>query len=316
MAKKMSMRERVRQKALEKKDRGSRGKPYLKLPDGVEEFKATQAGIYKLDVIPYVVKDSQHPDQPCAVKGELWHSRRIFVHKNVGLENKQFLCLLKNKGKACPICEHFVARQKQGAQWKELKEFSPQERWLLNVIDIKNDPKSIKVWDASDFSFGSKLDSLLQEEDENYADFAELEGGYTLQVGFKEKTFNERQFFDPDNLALIPRTKNYKESILEHVACLDEILVYHTYEQIDRAFNMVDDAEDDKKDTVEEDDLPWSTDSKTNKTKTRKPEPEPESEDGEGEDDETEDLAPSKRTLRTPLRKPKPKPEPEEEDDD
>lgn len=311
---KMSMRDRVRQKAQEKRDSSSFSS-YLRFPEGKDKslFKPKKE-VHYLDVIPFVISDEHNPDvqsdlvhfkkdDPNRLKpGDQWHSRRFFIHRNVGSENKAYLCPLQNQGKACPICEYSKNRKEEGADYEELKQYRPKERWLLNVIDIKSEDKKVMVWDVSDFPFGQKLVKELTQEDEDYNNFAELEDGLTMKLRFETKKFGKNSYLEVDKLDFIERKKHYKESIIDKAYDLDELLVYSSYATIESAFLMGVEQEETDDDEKEER-------QSSNTKKKREPEPELEEDEDEVEQEEEEE--------RKPKAKPKKKkePEPEEEDD-
>lgn len=319
MAKKMSMRDRVRQKAQQKRDSSSFSS-YLRFPEGADKslFKPKKE-VHYLDVIPYIISDEHHPDvqsdlaagfkkdDPDRLQpGSQWHSRRFFVHRNVGSENKAYLCPLQNQGKPCPICEYSKARKEEGADYEELKQFRPKERWLLNVIDIKSEDKKIMVWDVSDFPFGQKLVKELTQEDEDYGNFAELEDGLTMKLRFENKKFGKNTYMEVDKLDFIERKKGYKESIIDKAFDLDQLLVYSSYATIESAFLMGEAQEEPEDDEKEE--------RRPSKPKNRR-EPEPEDDDDDGD---TAEQAEEEKEERKPKVKPKNRkePEPEPEDDD
>lgn len=310
MAKKMSMRDRVRQKAQEKKDSSSFSN-YLRFPQGKEKnmFKVKKETHY-LDIVPYTISDKNHPVVLSDAKkseikekdkikvGDIWYSRPFWVHKDVGTGNdkKSYLCPSMNQGKPCPICEYASERKDQGADREELRAYRPKERWLLNVIDTKSDDKKPMVWDISYHLFGKELIKELTEEEEDNGGFADLEEGNTLKIRFEEKSMGKNNFWEADKITFLKRDKDYKESMLDKVYDLDELLVHSSYSTIESAFIMGEAVDEENQEEEEQ-----HEEKRNNPKKNRKPEPE----------EEEENEKPSK-----PKRKREPEPEPEDDDSD
>lgn len=233
-----SRREAEKQKArradarawAEKEDRGWEPTA-VKLPEGVNFFTLKRAGFYKIDVIPYVVGKGN----PFADKGLLHFERSYFVHRGLGLTGKQnYCCLAECWGKKCPVCEHLSRHggemdpdlvKKQKAQW----------RHLWNVIDTADPEKGIQVWDTAHWkSFGEMIKAKIKAVDA-YADFSELtkaEGGMTLQLSVADASFAGQNFKQVTNIEMLPRKKDYDESIIDKAVCLDEALVQLSYDAL------------------------------------------------------------------------------------
>lgn len=253
---KEKMRERTEARMAERRGGGTT----LRLPEDasdVEFFKVNSTRV-ELDIIPYVVSVKNRPDG--VEKGELWHTRRYYVHRGVGAEENSYVCPKATFGKPCPICEYANAQRKKGADKEVLKELRPRARDLFNVADL-DDGGKLKVWDVSAFLFGEQLDRELKESDGDNDGFADLEDGRTLKLRFEKKSFNKNDFYAIDRIDFKPR-KAYKEKILDEVVDLDKMLVCLSYEELERIFYMDeapvrDEDEEEPKSrraTVEEDD--------------------------------------------------------------
>jgi hypothetical protein len=252
----MSMRDRVRQRA---KEHGRRGSNYLKLPTGKEYF-SPEEGRNEIDIIPYRVSDKRHPDK--VPVGDTWMRRTIWVHGDVGVTGSKYLCPAEMRRGHCPICEdrkRMARDEKVGDE--ELKALSPRERELFNVIDRTEDKPKIKVWDISYYNFGEVLDKEINEGDVKVAGYSELEGGQTLRVRMAEAAIGKTKFLKADRIDFKDRDEDYDESILDKAVDLDAILVVPSYEELKAAYLEADESgadEDDevpkKKRRVEEDD--------------------------------------------------------------
>ena len=88
---KISFAEKVRANIEKQKSQKSQY-GYLKLHKGVNVFKEETGSRVKLDILPYVVTDPNHPDRDdslgIAVPGALWYKRPFKLHRNIGYKNK------------------------------------------------------------------------------------------------------------------------------------------------------------------------------------------------------------------------------------
>src|SRR6185369_8506792 len=289
-SKSSSMRDAARKRAEERQTTGG-GTKFI-FPDGhkVTWFKP-EKGKMLIDIIPYRVTAENHP---VVGEGDLWYQRTIFVHHSVGAEEKAYLCL-KTIGKRCPICDARAEMMKSPDGDDDLiKQLAPKEREVFNVIDRNNKKEGVQLWEYSFHLFGKLLETEIREGEDDLADFAELEGGKTLKLRFKEKTMGKNKFLECDRIDFEDREEDYDEEILDDVLDLDAILNVHPYEKLE---NIILEREDEdvpkkgKKKSDEEEDEP-----------KKKPKKKPAKEEEDEEDEK-------------PVRNSKKKPEPEEEDE-
>ena len=230
------LRQRLRKHAETKKSNvgGSR----FNLPDGMKYFAPTK-GIKVLDIVPYRVTVDNHP-QGVPV-GDIWYQRTVFVHYQIGPEQKTFICP-RTVGKRCPICEYRNKLQKDidPTQDKLIDDLKPKEREIYNVIDAESDggkqSPDIYFWDFSYYLFGKVLNEELTEGPEEYADFAVLEEGYSLKVRFAEKSFGGNAFLETKRIDFVKRGYNYSESLLDRTVNLDTCFTVMSFEELERIF--------------------------------------------------------------------------------
>lgn len=256
--KKISFADKVRANIEKQKSQKSQY-GYLKLLKGVNVFKEEPGSRVKLDILPYVVTDPNHPDRDdelgIAVPGALWYKRPFKLHRNIGYNNMPLVCPT-SIGKRCPICEYKQRLLKEGKDWRDdsVKALKTYLRNLYIVVplDNKNYEERPYVWDISDHLFQNKL-SIELEENPEYANFPDLEDGYTLRIRFTEEQFGKNKFADTSRIDFEKREKKYDESILDKVPNLDEVLVVLSYEQIEaKFFDSEDDAVTDVDKAIDE----------------------------------------------------------------
>lgn len=306
---KMSFRGQVKAGISKSKNNGGRYNVF-NTPDGVELYKPKAGDRDIFDIIPYIVTVDNHPDkdtssfegitEEIAHKGGLSYRRPYKVHKDVGADNKTVICL-KSFGKKCPICEYRQAQLDKGKEWEEVKYLKEKDRilYILKPVEINKAKDSFYLMDISYHLFQRKLEQEV-EEDEEYLDFPNLEGGLSLRVRWIEGSMSKKgqEYCEAGPIKFLPRDEDYDEDILDKVPCLDDILIEMSYDKM-KALFFEDDVEDSEEDE-EEEETPFKEDEdekpvkkKTTKKKAKK-EPGPEEDEidwGALEAMDLEDLA-------------------------
>lgn len=231
-----SLKDRIRKRAEERESYGVGGGTRYNLPEGVKFF-TPKKGTMHLDILPYQVTADNHPEVP---KGELYYQRTVWVHFNIGVEEKSYVCPRTIKQK-CPICEeHSRLAKDPDADDKIVGALKAKERELFNVIDLDNESEGIQLWDISYHLFGKRLLEEIREGEEEWAGFSDLKGGYTLRVRFSEKSFGQNSFLEVSRIDFIDRDEDYGEDILKKVLDLDAILKIYSYSDLEKIFMGVD----------------------------------------------------------------------------
>lgn len=290
---------------------------YLKLSQEVQVFSPVPGKTVTLDFMPYEVTMKNHPDkyeqEEIAVPGTLWYRLPFKVHRNIGTKKDSVVCL-QSFGKKCPICEYRAKRQKEGADKDELAALRASDRnlYIVNPLDSdKFDAGKFHIFDISTFMFQKLLDEELKEESIP-EDFMDPFEGVSLKIRFSSETIGtSKPFAEAKKITPIDRKKQYKESTLETIPNLDEMLTIMTYDELEAKFFEIDteDEEDapkakkSSKKVVEEDD---EDEAPIRKQKAAK---KAVVEDDEDEDEDEEEEV-------KPARKKKPAPVEEEEDDE
>lgn len=203
---------------------------HLSLPKGVAVFKEEPKSRVQMDIMPYVVTDSNHPDRDeeweIAVPDSLWYKRPYWLHRNIGPNNDSVVCP-KSAGNRCPICEHREQLLREGADWDDdaVRALKSSMRNLYIIIPRrqKNYEEEPHIWDISQYLFQDKLNEEIQE-DEEYETFPDLEEGLTLRIRFSEESIGSNKFAETSRIDFKERKEPYPESILDEIPNLDEIL--------------------------------------------------------------------------------------------
>jgi hypothetical protein len=224
------MKDKARKRAEEREFHGE-GNSYLKLPDGTK-FYSPKKGKQELDFLPFVVSVDHIPNID---PGELWYQYTYLRHTHIGADDKMYICPRTIK-KPCPICEARAGLVKNKEAHKEIIEaLRAKERELYQLIDLNNEADGIQIWDISYHLFGKKLEEELREGDTDWAGFAELENGYTLNVRFGEKKFEKTTFYETTRIDFTERDP-YDKSILDKIIPLDKALIILEYAALEKIF--------------------------------------------------------------------------------
>ena len=232
---------------------------HLKLPRNVSVFKEEPGSRVRLDILPYVVTDENHPDRDdengIALPGELWYKRPYKLHRGVGVENASVVCPT-SFGKPCPICEYRARLLKEGGDKATIAALKPSLRNLYVVVpkDSKTYEEKPHIWDISQFLFQNQLNEEI-EENEDYAVFPDLEEGLTLRIRFSEETFQKNKYASTSRIDFEERDEPYDESILKEVPNLDEVLDVLPYSKIEALFfgtelNVYEDEDEDEEEEI------------------------------------------------------------------
>ncbi len=235
---------------------------HLKLPRNVSVFKEEPGSRVRLDILPYVVTDQNHPDRDdengIALPGELWYKRPYKLHRGVGVENTSIVCPT-SFGKPCPICEYRARLLKEGGDKATIAALKPSLRNLYVVIpkDSKAHEEKPHIWDISQYLFQNQLNEEI-DENEDYAIFPDLEEGLTLRIRFSEETFQKNKFASTSRIDFEEREEPYGEEVLKQIPNLDEVLDLLTYSKIEALFfgaeiseyEEEEDEEDDEEETI------------------------------------------------------------------
>ena len=306
------MRDKAQRKAERAGNRG--GSNYLNLPDGIGFYKVKK-GTRALDVLPYTVSVDNHPEME---KGGEWYQRTIWVHYNIGPEDKAVLCP-KTFKKRCPICEHVAQMKKDpDADPKTIQDIKAKERELYNVIDIEEGGDEVLLFEYSYHNFGKRLDEEIREakpdKDPHPADFAEIEGGSTLQVRFGEVSIGVGKPFLQASRIDFEERDDYDEDILDKVVDLDTVLKPMSYQALEELFYETGSGDDEEKEEKEEgkssrrskkdDEEPEEKEEKKSSRRSRK--------DDDDEPEEKPEEKEEKKSSRGSKEKEEPEEEPEE----
>ena len=221
---------------------------YLNLPKGVEILTLEEGTReISLDFLPYIVTDAHHPERDAqtgdAMPGTEWYRRPFRVHREVGVDKDTVICL-RSVGTKCPVCEYREKRQKEGADKEEIKALYARSRSLYVVVPLglKKYEEIPTVWDMSDYLFQDILNDELKTDEENRI-FPDLKEGKTLTLRLRWKELGKNVFPEVGSIRFSER-QPFKDSIMNEVPSLDELLKVLTYAELEQKFYAMDDEQD------------------------------------------------------------------------
>jgi hypothetical protein len=234
---------------------------YLRLPSGVKVFKE-QAGKARteLDIIPYIVGTSKHPDAnpdvpDSAHKGNPWYKLPILVHHGIGVgNNKQSLICPKtlNPNAKCFICEQKDQQFADGVEAKDVVgKISPRNLYLVIPKGMKDYEEEIHIWDIAQGNFQAFLNKELAEKPEK-ASFPDPETGKTLSIRFSEESYAGNKYAECSRIDFEKRDHKYTDKIMEEAPCLEDCIKILSNKELKNKFLAieVDDDDDDDDDNT------------------------------------------------------------------
>ncbi len=223
------------------------------------------------NVIPYIVGSRD----PKLKEGEVSYILDIWVHSGVGINEDRYVCVARNYGQPCPICERQKEMRLAGTfSDDEVKELSPKRRAVYNVQvcdTAEEEAKGIQIWEVSHF-MTERLFSELSRKPKGggFIPFSDPDNGKML-------AFNKKSPMEYVGHKMVDRDEPISDALLEEAFTLDELIYIPSYEELYAAFYGEEFEEEEKKP------------SKPAKKEKPAPEPEPDEEEEMEEEEETEE---------------------------
>lgn len=250
MSKKRDRKERRKSTARRRAEGHATGfsTTLLKLPEGLSFFEAKK-GIKTVDIIPFIVGKGN----PWADEGELHYERTFWMYRNIGIEEKNYVCSSKTFKKKDFIREWIQKESKNpNVDTKLLKALAPKERQLFLVYDNDEKEKGLQLWEYSYHNFGSLLDERTKTSSEQLGwdlFYFPDDDGMTLRLTIGEAKANFGSYDKVLAIDFMQRTEPLPKEIVNHGYCLDDLLVEIPYEELKSIFLMGDSPEPEKSGT-------------------------------------------------------------------
>lgn len=232
---------------LYKKDMGERHKENYANKDASGRFgsifdatKKASAKFWKckeddheIYIVPYVV-GHQHPRLKA---GKIDFVLDVFVHRKIGINEDDFICLNRTFKEPCPICEHQAEmREEADFDADAVKALNPTRRNIFNIVCLdsaKDEEKGVQVWDVSQWLFTNPLEELShKKKGGGEVAYADIDEGKIISFrkkgsGVTNTEYTAFEFKDRDAIS---------DEILDAAVCLDDLIHKPTYDEVYDAF--------------------------------------------------------------------------------
>lgn len=276
---KSSLKDRLK-KSYQDKDKGGSGQPafdWKKVDREVKYFKPKE-GKNRINIIPYVIKSKNHPlvKTGDAKVGELDYLYDTYLHQRIGPSQTDIICLKKNFGKPCPICEQ-AEEYKQKGKEKEYMALRPKRMVLYNVQDVKNPEKGLQVFQISHFLFEHELIDEARNSSDNgeIIDFPDIEEGKVVSFRASTASFGGHEYFEYKSFSFLDREDPLEEDLIEEAISFDEIAKILSYEEIEKILYGEDSEPEEEEEEEEEEEAIKKSSKKPKKTEIEEEEEEP-----------------------------------------
>lgn len=236
-------------------------------------FKMGDPGTYHdINILPWKISSKNHPEvirtkdepeflrngEPNPAKvmvGDLDYVLDVMVHTRIGPNNGDYLCLKKNFGKPCPICERAEELNNDNRTKEEAKKLFAKRKcvYVVQELDDKfydkgEDPK---IFEVSHPVFSKDLQDratacMRGKGIVNFADTS-IEEGRVVSFNVNEESMgNGKKFKKAANFEFNERKEEIDPAVLAKCPSLDSMMVIKTYDQLKSAlYGDPDDVESD-----------------------------------------------------------------------
>uniref|UniRef100_A0A6M3XWI8 Uncharacterized protein n=1 Tax=viral metagenome TaxID=1070528 RepID=A0A6M3XWI8_9ZZZZ len=150
----------VKKRADQSYDNKDRGGWRNILKPNVDELVGYELPVYRPGkgdhIIDFLSWEAGDLD-PATAPGSWTHVVDVWVHTRIGSNNDSFVCLDKNYGKPCGICQEREALRQEGAEDEEIKALVPKRQSVFLIWDRKDESKGVQIWAGISHHFVEKL---------------------------------------------------------------------------------------------------------------------------------------------------------------
>jgi hypothetical protein len=203
-----------------------------------DDFWKCDENDHSIDILPYIAG----ANNPHVKEGKPAYILDVWVHRKVGVNEDDYICLSRTYNEPCPICEYQNELRKTAKNSNdpesyddEIKALSPTRRAIYNLRswDKKDDPDQAKVWDVSHFLFEKELlENAKKKRGGGFVLFADPDEGKIVSFRAVGKDMARKytafEFED--------RSEVISDEMLDKSRCLDELIRIPTYEEVQKAF--------------------------------------------------------------------------------
>ena len=192
----LSRREKMRQElgkavkgSQERKESGGKYKSIFK--DGLElTFLKLDERQHILDIIPYFAgKNDPHVEE-----GQSTYVLDLWVHRGVGINEDNYVCLFKNYDLPCPICEHQAELMRTEDYDETIVDgLNPKRRVIYNVIcydTAEQEEKGVQIFEVAHFFMENNIIPISSDSRTGEPiKFADPDEGKSIAFQTKKSSF-------------------------------------------------------------------------------------------------------------------------------
>jgi hypothetical protein len=213
-------------------------------PEDMQFFRLEKAGKKTLTIIPFLCS----ADRKYADEGEIYFEHTFFTHRNVGAQNKMYLCPALNFNKKCPICQYRQeVIRKEGVKSGLAKKLRPSERQLFYVVDNDDQDKGVQLWDIANFFFGQELDKAMKSQDEEWTPFYDPENPSDLKCQIESNSYSGVTSYKVSRVDFIEAGEALDSKMIEALTDPAELMIEIPSKKLEALFYETSDDEEPKK---------------------------------------------------------------------
>lgn len=224
------------------KNREGKSSSIFRFPQGIQFFKLDE-GKHNIIIIPYIIKNSIHPLVARKPKeystGDIDYVMDIWVHRSIGIDQEDIVCLKENYGKPCPVCEDSYEKSQKGNE-KESNALKASRRVFYNIINADAPEKGLYIFHQSHYLFEKELIEEAKAEAPKNQDilyFADYEEGCIIQFRATRESRGGMKFLECKSFRFKDRSDyikggKLKDEWIDDAISFDEIMKVYTYDEI------------------------------------------------------------------------------------
>ena len=258
-AMKKSLAKRQETSEQTKDDRGKYRGIFKDDVQGLQLWKVGE-GDHEFDIVPYQAGNND-PDKKTS-PGDFTYVLILWVHRGIGINEDSFVCMAKTYNKRCPVCEYQASLRDTDASDDEIKKWNPTRRTYYNVLVYDNEKetaKGVQVLDIAHYYMEPELLALsrprsrggVETGEKVYFASPDKDGksiSFTREGTKRTTAYKAFKFLDRDY--------DLDEEVLNSAHCLDEIVHFPTYEEVDEALKLGLPESDGNSSSAKEEDIP------------------------------------------------------------
>ncbi|MFA5397862.1 MAG: hypothetical protein WC346_17765 [Methanogenium sp.] len=192
---------------------------------------------HEINIIPYLAGKNN----PNVKEGEPVYNLELFVHRQIGPANDNYICLSKSYGKACPVCDLREKLIKEDCEDEELlRSLKPSKRVIYNIVCLdspKDIKKGVQVFETSQYLFEKPLiEQATLPKKGGFVPFSDPDEG--TKVYFKKKGKGLKTEFTSFQFpAREEEEEKVTDELLSAAFCIENYLHIPTYDEVAKSLN-------------------------------------------------------------------------------